>query len=379
MFLRGIYQLVLVLLFVVPSSTLYGATLPEFYGVYIKDNGKYYEGKPASKGSSGDFSGSIRVLIFDKIVLTAGSEYTLYKLMFARNKITKQPGGRSRAKVSALNRWYWSTNHPIDTRIKPVKGEPEMVYMVPRKPLPPGFYAIGMGTQNWIASFYIDKARMPNDLSKSDMCIDIQASYGFLLLPGEVKGKEVPCGQSGVGSTKKSSKIDKKMEALLRLRVASKNEYYQFIEDEKKRSAAVLGLSEWIRTNRSRKRANAAYQSRDYKNAIKIYREILQNDSKDWWAHAVLGDCYIETGKLDKGLKHISTAIRKLPADFLFAIVYKAYAAKGNMPTALVSLEKALKAGYTLSGKDARDILNKANNDTRLRRLLENYRVKVAS
>lgn len=78
MFLRGIYQLVLVLLFVVPSSTLYGATSPKFYGMYVMDNGKYHEAKPASKGSSGDFSGSIQTLIFDKIVLMAGSKYTLY-------------------------------------------------------------------------------------------------------------------------------------------------------------------------------------------------------------------------------------------------------------------------------------------------------------
>jgi len=197
MFLRGIYKLVLVLLFVVPPSALYGAALPEFYGVYVMENGKYYEGKPGTEESSGDFKGTIQILIFEKNVAMAGG-YSLYGLVYGRNKIIKTAEGWSTlpAKgrgVSAYNHWYWSIKHPVDTRIKPVKGEPEMLYMKPRKQLPPGYYAIRRDDEKWMASFFVDKARLPSDLSNSDLCVDIHVSKADKKV---IYVEEMPCSQN---------------------------------------------------------------------------------------------------------------------------------------------------------------------------------------
>lgn len=376
MFLRGVYQLVLVLLLVMLSNTVYGAKLPEFYGVYAVDKGKLHELQWKVDSADQNFGPKVRLLVFKKWVSMVGDRIWLQRLVYVRNQFNNMDmvkAGYAELITRPYNKWHLGSGHYVKIRRKPVKGESEMIYIVPRRKLRPGLYAItSKQNKETLAHFYVKASLIPKNLVKSKHCVDLY------MAPGR-NNKEVPCSKSAIGSKKKSSKNNKKMEALLELRVASKKEYRQFIKDEKKRSAAAVGRSKSRKTSTTRDKANAAYQSRDYKKTIKIYREILQNDSKDWWAHAVLGHCYIETGKLDKAFKHLSTAIQKLPADFLFAIVYDAYATKGNMPTALLWLEKALKSGYSLNRKDARDMLTKANSDARLRKLLKKYRVKVAS
>lgn len=178
------------------------------------------------------------------------------------------------------------------------------------------------------------------------------------------------------------TKIDHELETLIRRHVASRKEYQQFLKRENKRSSdATSSTSRWLPAdlygvNRLRKTANKAYQSKDYKKAIKGYKQIIRKDKKDWWSHAALGDSYIETGKIDEGLKHIAIAFRTFQADFLCIIAYKAYAAKSDIPTALRWLDKALNSGYAVTVDVADELINMSQNDVRVRALLKKHRVK---
>lgn len=408
MFLARINQFVLALLFVVLPNTLYGATtLPEFYGMYAFDQGKYHEFQVGEDYSNSNYGAKVRFLVFLKDISSASKRISLQRLVYVRNVVVHYPAGLSKPEIKPYNKWHLGSGHTIKTRIKPVKGESEMIYVVPREKLAPGLYALSLAEKS--VRFYIQATLIPKILSQSEHCVDLATmANAFSYRRDKPQGKETKCSQSkvvatnaGVGATgqtkqnnglpvsPKNSKQNIGLHGALNKNVSTEAEYRRFIKDENKRSQSVFGKSalkigglgfgqskEWKNINSLRKVAHKAYQSKDYQKAIENYKQIMEKDPKDWWGHAVLGDCYIETGKIDKGLEHIATAIQTLPANFLFVIVYKAYAIKDDIPTAQKWLEKALNNGYTPSAEDVRELLENSQNNIRIRELLKKHGVK---
>lgn len=183
-----VYRIVLALLFVLPSSSLFGATLPEFYGLYAAEKNKLHELERDYKDEQ-NFGPKVRILVFQQYVPMVGSKINLQRFVYVRDRIL--PSGEV---LSHLNLWDAGSGHSVDIRTKPVKGNSEMIYVVPRKKLAPGYYQLKVGRKR-LATFSVQVSRLPENPITDGHCVDLIYSNAFARTMGE-KGKEVSCGES---------------------------------------------------------------------------------------------------------------------------------------------------------------------------------------
>ncbi len=172
------------------TGIAHSAPLPEYYGVYAVDGGKLVEIK--NVGRLYEFSRNVQFIFFDKRINLLSDSIELRQSVFVRNRVVLSQFGPSKpSSVSEVNEW--TTNKaapPVEIRIKPIPGQPEQVYAVPRESLPPGAYSISFDNRSGVGYFYVDKESVLRDLNSGLRCVDLKVDPNGLW-----KDKEVPCNR----------------------------------------------------------------------------------------------------------------------------------------------------------------------------------------
>lgn len=140
---------------------------PEFHGVYLVANGKLLELRKSvtvMPGGIGRFTQYVSPLsgidvkdskayfiVYDKSVQRGGnSNAKLSRLKIIRilKRLTMSIDGKTVTQKDSkklTSEQYWGCPDPIDLRTASIKGEPEMIRLVPAEPLSPGVYQLGFG------------------------------------------------------------------------------------------------------------------------------------------------------------------------------------------------------------------------------------------
>ncbi|MEN8131464.1 MAG: hypothetical protein ABFS45_14985 [Pseudomonadota bacterium] len=204
----GIYVLCLFGLYpgLVAKST--AGPIPEFYGIHAFDKGRLTEIAGESRELRDEFSPKVRFLVFDKNIGYASKAITLIRMTYIRNKIYQGTDihGQRHGTVS-VQKWNESSTESIPLRAKPVRGEHEMVYLVPRSELKTGAYAVKLRSKV-IGMFFVNKTVLAATLAKSDYCVDLIIPPGLfgVMADFDLSGyKRIPCKKAGEAATTMSS------------------------------------------------------------------------------------------------------------------------------------------------------------------------------
>src|SRR3989344_3125778 len=279
------------------------APLPEYYGVYAVDGGKLIE----IKDKPYEFNRNVQFIVFNKTINMLSGSIEIHKSVFVRNEIIVGVGGYNYGeppKVSKSNKWKKSSAPPVETRIKPISGQPEQVYAVRREPLPPGFYSISFGGET-AGYFFVDKKSVFQNFEAGPHCVDLEVSDAFASMMG-AGGKEVPCnsksatpGASSANKTtskgaqgKSTGDVVSELSRLLSLPIASEDEYKKFREAENKREDQAVGPSNRNRVQDLRKQAADAARWGKWQSVVVFYNPILSFDSEDWGSLLMLSAAY---------------------------------------------------------------------------------------
>lgn len=175
-------------------SNAYGAS-PEFYGIYASNNNELIEMVKGDNKPPYDFNQKVQFLVFQKQAELFVNSLTIERAIFVRS--VNNPGLDRKQPPKNLNTWKPRRNGVVEIRTKPVAGQTEQIYVVPRAPLPTGMYIVSMkGMGGEIGRFYVDKNQVTKNLERGEDCIDIVveggwASYQYDL--GGGGGKSIPC------------------------------------------------------------------------------------------------------------------------------------------------------------------------------------------
>ena len=132
-----------------PIAIMPTVLTPEFHGIYILDNEELTElGKKTSEEKRRNFNKNLSIVIFDrtidKTVKKLEDIIALKNRSFVRceidNVYNRKKGNRIKTNIIQLHRY--KLDGKIDFRLKPIKGEPEMIVIMPVKPLESGLYSI---------------------------------------------------------------------------------------------------------------------------------------------------------------------------------------------------------------------------------------------
>lgn len=139
----------------VPESN--GATLPEFYGVYVKDRGKLTELQPnLLETERRNFTPKLRVIVFDKVVdsgrMRPSDFIYLNKRAYVRwqiEQLVDEPESQPKKVIKKPAGWFITLAAKIQTRFKPVQGNQEMLIVVPAQALSAGLYSVRIGKRKY--------------------------------------------------------------------------------------------------------------------------------------------------------------------------------------------------------------------------------------
>ena len=167
--------LVAVLQAVVPAQA--DDPLPEFYGLYGVDNGRLVE---LSASSNSPVLGSdVTFLYFGKSISTSADAIRLTRAYFIRNWVF--PG----SSFEPNNKWTVIQGSPaVVLRTRPVPGQPEMIYLVPREPLSSGaMYSVRLQNGDG-SSFFVDSVPSADQIAQRDYCVDVSVGNPFHIAGG---------------------------------------------------------------------------------------------------------------------------------------------------------------------------------------------------
>lgn len=355
-------RIVLMLLGLYVSNMAYGVKLPEFYGIYAVENDKLIDIKNDSQFS--ELSHKTQFIVFNKNIQMIADHVRIVRMVFVRNQI--MDGFMSQPPtISAYQKWKASAEAtPIETRIKPVPGQPEQIYLVPRDTLPAGAYSISVGKER-MGLFFVDKASVLQGLENSSHCVDLKVHDSMSLRMGE-SGKEVPCGgnavpgsgsnatpstATGAGtSTGASGKVSgtqkiaaaKELSKYLDSSQVSEEEEKKFGREEAAR-AARLNSPDLLRLKQSRR---DALKRNDYQGIIDPSLQILQIDPADYESLDYLANLYTAVNEPDKALVYAAECLKRVVRPRTFALITQAYLVKKDKKNTLLWLEKTLQSKY---------------------------------
>lgn len=352
-------------------SYVYGAS-PEFYGIYASNNNKLIEMSEGDKNKPPyDFGQNVQFLVFQKQAEMYANRLTIERAIFVRT--VNNPGMDGEQPPKNVNTWKPRSDGAVATRTKPVAGQPEQIYVVPRSPLPAGVYIVSIeGGGGEIGKFYVNKDQVVRSLERGEDCIDIVvgggwASYEYDL--GGGGGKVMPCSNSstntsgsnttpntstgtgtGTGASGKVSgaqqiDVDKELSKYLDRPAVSEEEEKRFMREEDARVATLKPSLEFLRLKTSRKIVMSR-NANDYKNIIDLSQQILQIDPADYESIDYLANVYTGVNEPDKALVFASESLKRVARGRTFAMITQAYFAKKDKKNTLLWLGKTLQSKY---------------------------------
>jgi len=209
-------QAALLCLLLLAGLPMRAQSVPEFFGIYAKVDGKlasmiggkgnitpnestvqvidYYSGESGAQNALILQGNDLSFLVFDAAVADLSSTVELYKVPFARSvithpdavsgllgQITRNPQGNS---TSYIQRYLIAKTEglKIDLLEKPVAGQPQMLQLVPSSNLTPGIYALfaikDQGGQTMINYEMFEWRGAPGS-TEMQFCIDMLQTGGF--------------------------------------------------------------------------------------------------------------------------------------------------------------------------------------------------------
>jgi TonB family protein len=193
--------------FPVPAYSSSEHPMPEFYGLYAVESGKLIELEYRDRIEQ-ELEPGVRFLVFDKGVGELIRKIRLVRLTYVRNIIVDlslfAPGVLKDRSVERNNKWELrdTDKRSIELRPKPVEGQSEMVYLVPREPLPTGVYSVIAEPtlseammdkrQTTYGNFFVSMRKALENLERSNDCVDVAYSNGFEKSM-KTGGKVTPC------------------------------------------------------------------------------------------------------------------------------------------------------------------------------------------
>ena len=164
-----------------PIAILPSAPNPEFHGIYVLDNEKLTElGNRTPEENRRNFNADLSIVIFDraidKTVKKLEDIISLKKRSFIRcecdSVYNRENGNRIQLNIIPLYRY--KLGKKIDFRLKPINDEPEMVVVVPSKPLEPGLYSLIFDEKDF--PFAVGVGDILEAYSPLNNCIDLYYS-----------------------------------------------------------------------------------------------------------------------------------------------------------------------------------------------------------
>ena len=131
------------------ASTL--TNIPEFYGIYALSNGNLTELTNHWK-TKPELNNDVKFIFFDKAVSRKMELLKIFKLIYIRNHIYTATKDIEKKRTYTVIK---NKDRMVEIRFKPVKGEPEMLYIVPKNSLESGIYVLTWG--NFEGYFVIDR------------------------------------------------------------------------------------------------------------------------------------------------------------------------------------------------------------------------------
>lgn len=164
--------------------------LPEAYGVYVWQEGKWSELAKVSKELGREVSPDTRILVYDKKVALGEMTVSMTPKGYVRNVITRNPDGSGRS-ISAKNVWDDAGQPPVDGQLVPVDGKQELIIFRPRAALKPGAYSISaLGSE--LETVTVDLKSQLSMIASSEFCYD-QISTKAFGIPMGVPNRFVAC------------------------------------------------------------------------------------------------------------------------------------------------------------------------------------------
>ena len=172
----------------------YGATLPEYYGLYAIDGNKLIE---LTTKKNVELSPTVQFVFYNKVVALVPVELKITNMIYVRNNIDKL-FDKNNTKITSINQWRPSSN--FDVKEKPVPGQNEMIYLIPQSPLTSGVYEVSGGVDG-SPIFTINWNEIAKNLNNGPHCVDeiVEGGWGgYAQMINSGGGKYIPCADKSV-------------------------------------------------------------------------------------------------------------------------------------------------------------------------------------
>lgn len=347
-------------------SYAYGAS-PEFYGIYASNNNKLIEMAEGNK-SPYDFGPNVQFLVYQKMAEMYAGSLEIERAIFVRT--VNNPGMDGKQPPKNVNTWKPRSDGAVATRTKPVAGQSEQIYVVPRSPLPTGVYIVSIkGGGGEIGKFYVNKDQVARSLERGEDCIDIVVGSGWASYEYDIGGgggKTIPCsgssqatsgnnatpsmptgtgtntGASGQISGTQQTNAAKELSKFIDSMPVSEEEEKRLLREEAAR-AARLNSPDLSRLRQSRKNA---LKRNDYQGIIDPSLQILQIDPADYESLDYLANLYTAVNDPGKALVYAAECLKRVVRPRTFALITQAYLVKKDKKNTLLWLEKTLQSKY---------------------------------
>lgn len=218
-----------------PESPLVSTTIqPKYYGIYVVEGNNLTELDSEYQGPPKECSGEIRFALYDKNISNLMKHVHLVTMKYVNQSISynySRSSQHPQERTSKIEKWEpvfhtGERSTTIDPAFQPVPNNPELVYLFPKKTLPPGAYALVLGSvssgigffgaslekRTVLYKFFIGKETVLTALGAGKYCVNIVlgSKTGYLdnLSSMGAKGRRaVPCSGSArrYGTGKSSS------------------------------------------------------------------------------------------------------------------------------------------------------------------------------
>ena len=122
---------------------------PKYYGLYVVEGDKLTELSSKYEGEPKEHSGEIKFVLYDKKVKYLMERVHLVTMKYVNRWISHDPlssGGTSKIEKWDVVFYTGERSTIVELGIQPVPNNTEMVYLVPKQSLPPGAYALVIGS-----------------------------------------------------------------------------------------------------------------------------------------------------------------------------------------------------------------------------------------
>ena len=181
-------QITLITIFALSlASSANALKAPELFGIYAKVGDELVELRPDKESITLELPSALELYVYDKSSSQISANLTLQRMFYIRNKYWGGMSYGSRQKTEPIKNWKAMQNKAILGRVKPWKGESEILIWVSNEKLEAGVYSVRSNNGKQLESFFVNQKSVMDSLESSAHCLDW---YTFM---GNLDGEYRPC------------------------------------------------------------------------------------------------------------------------------------------------------------------------------------------